>query len=126
MTIVMIDSSAWIELIDGTKTGLLVQEYLDRYECVTPSIVVAEVCSKAKRKGSFEDVVFGALATKPIISLSAQTARSAGLLHAQHHGKNGKFSIVDAVILATAREMKAKILTKDSDFRNIPEAILLK
>ena len=126
MTPIMIDASAWIELIEGTELGRRVQKYLDDCDCLTSSLTVAEVCSKARRKGNYEEAAFQSMTTTDIIPLTGEIAKTAGMLHAYHHEKNSKFSMGDAVILATARKLGAKILTKDTDFRNIPEAILLK
>ena len=126
MTSVMIDSSAWIDLFEGKDNGILVQEFLEKKDCCTPSVVVAEVCSKIHKKGFDVDMAFRALTSMPIIPLTAEIAKSAGILHSTHHSRNPKFALADAIVLATAREMNAKILTKDTDFRNVPEAILLK
>jgi len=126
MTIVMIDSSAWLELIHGTELGLSVEKFLNKHKCITPATVVAEVCSKARRTGDFEENAFTAMSTVEIVPLTAEIARNAGVLHAQLHAKNSKFGIIDATVLSTARKFNSKILTKDSDFRVFPEVILLK
>ncbi len=126
MTAITIDASAWIELFEGTNIGKQVQNYLDSNEAVTPSIVIAEVCSAAKRKGIDADAAFHAMSTSTVVHLTPELARKSGILHAQLRRENSKFSLGDAVVLATARQLNAKILTKDSDFRDFPEAIVLK
>ena len=126
MTLIMIDASAWIECLRGTEIGARVQKCLERNKCMTPSIIVSEICSHTQRTGFDPEAAFRAVATTEIVPLTAELSKTAGLLHARHKTKNDKFSIGDAVLLATARKFEAKILTKDGDFRNMPEAILLK
>ena len=126
MASVMIDSSAWIELFEGTETGKRVQKILNESTCLTPSIVVAEVCSRTRRKGGDVNVAYNEMCKADIIPLTGETGRIAGEFHATQRIKKPSFGIVDSVIIATARASKAKLLTCDADFKTFPETILLK
>ena len=47
-------------------------------------------------------------------------------IHHKERKKKSAFRRVDSIILSTANEINAKILTKDNDFSGLKETILLK
>lgn len=121
----MLDSSAWIEVLQGTEIGKIVQKHLDKGTCMTPSIVLAEVCSKAAQRALDTDLCARAIRTTPIVALDAEIAHTAGLLHAHYRQTHPKFALSDGIVLATARSEKKKVLTKDTDFCGIHDAVVI-
>ena len=126
MKSVMIDSSAWLELLDGTPAGIKVKEVMNANHCLTPAVVVAEVCSRTRRKGLDVNLVFQQLAKTEIVPLDGKVSFMAGKLHAEQRIRKPDFGIVDAIIIAAAQSSGARLLTLDQDFRTFPGVILLK
>src|SRR5271157_4516209 len=46
----VIDTFAWVEFGLGSESGIIVGQFLDRAECYTPTIVIAELSFKFTRE----------------------------------------------------------------------------
>ena len=127
MSRLVIDSYAWIEYLDGTEKGRTVSNYLDENEEIfSCALTIAEVISKAARKGRSERTAYEVLTNNSkIISADQELSFQAGLIHCQMRKTVKDFGLADAYVLATAEKLDAKILTGDNHFKNIKEAILL-
>ena len=118
MTRYVVDSYAWIEYLEGSASGARVEQMLGQAEDRwTPTPVLAEVTSKVVRSGKDPAIAWQALrAWSTILPLDAETARSAGGLHAAYRSKIRDFDLTDAVVLAVSRKRAAKVLTGDPHF----------
>ena len=96
-------------------------------EIFTCALTVAEVISKAARKGkdvkSIHEVLTG---NSKIINADEVLSFQAGLIHCEMRKTLKDFGLADAYILASARKIDAKILTGDNHFKDVKEAILIK
>ena len=121
MTKVVVDSYAWIEYLDGSTKGARVQRLIeDAVEAYTPTPVVAEVTSKVLRGGRDAGAAWQVLrAWSIVLPLDAETARAAGALHATYRERMPDFAMTDAVVLAFARKLDARIITGDPHFRGM-------
>ncbi|MFQ5531994.1 MAG: PIN domain-containing protein [Candidatus Nanoarchaeia archaeon] len=124
----ILDSYAWVEYLEGNSKGIEVRRILKgKNEIYTLSLCIAEVISRAKRKGANDDIAYRAMTmNSKIISIDEKISRDAGILHGEIKKKIKDFGLVDAYILLIARKLKAKIITGDKHFKNFKEAILLK
>jgi len=130
---IVIDSYAWIELFKGSATGNKAKEVLESADIVyTPDIVLAEVARKYVREGAVEKTVRSRLeqisANSNIVCLDAKLAYESAKCYLQlaENAKKTKLntpSLFDAIILATARALNAKVLTGDQHFKSLPEAV---
>jgi PIN domain nuclease of toxin-antitoxin system len=128
MTRYVFDSWAWIELLRGTEKGERVRRALEdeRNVVLTCSVTVAEVVSKFGREGLDAEAPYTAIVTSSkVVGLGSDDAREAGVLHAAMKKRRPNFSLADAVVLHLARKEKARVLTGDSDFEGIDEAVML-
>lgn len=124
----LIDTSAWIEYLEGGEIGQKVNDILidENNELFIIPLIVAETISKVKRKnGNVETAYNIIISTAENIPLDNLTAKEAGLLHVKERDKNQSFGIADALIIKTAQRNGLKILTKDSHFKNFRETILI-
>jgi predicted nucleic acid-binding protein len=60
-----------------------------------------------------------------IIEIKEENIIECGKLYCKEREKRYKFGIIDAIILSIARKHNAKILTKDNDFKDFKEAIII-
>src|SRR4030042_7076636 len=97
---VFIDSSAWVEYLEGSYAGEKVNQILnENNEICSISIIISEVISRAKRNNQNIDIPFRAIVSNSkIFELIPEIAREAGVLHADMKRKIGDFGLVDAVI----------------------------
>lgn len=124
---ILLDTYAWIEYFKGSEKGKIVENYLNKEETVTPSIVLIELsCKSAKEKWDFEKYLRFIKSKSLIMELDENTIISCGKVYAEEKKKKPSFSIPDAIILTTAIKLKARILTGDEHFRDLKEAIMIK
>lgn len=126
MTKYVIDSSAWIEYFKGTPEGQNVKKYFEANELFTTSLCVAEITAKFLREGlPVEAALLAIRSQSTIISLDFPIGSEAGKLYFELRKKKPKIALSDAFSLIVAKNINAKVLTFDNDFRGSPEAIVL-
>lgn len=125
----MIDAWAWVEYLIGSKFGKKLEEVLDESssEVYTCAITLGEVISKVAREGRDTEAAYTMLlSNSKIISIDEELSKHAGLLHCEIRKTAKDFGLADAYVLATAKMLKAKILTGDAHFNGIKETVLIK
>ncbi len=133
-TSIVIDTYAWIEYFRGSDKGKVVKEYLlGSMETYTPSIVLAELARKYFQENMPESTVRERLSvvaeTTTIVGIDEELALEAGKIymelvkHAEKQGLKQKPSLNDAIILATARKLRARVITGDKHFKNLEDTV---
>lgn len=133
---IVVDAYAWIEIFIGSERGKRAKEILEQAdEVYTPDTVMAEVARKYCREGAEErttqarlEIIAGA---SDIVLIDIKLALEAAKCYTRlaREAKRRRLatpSLFDAIPLAVARLLKAKILTRDEHFRNLPETIWMK
>lgn len=133
---IVVDAYAWIEIFIGSERGKRAKEILEQAdEVYTPDTVMAEVARKYCREGAEErtpqarlEIIAGA---SDIVLIDIKLALEAAKCYTRlaREAKRRRLatpSLFDAIPLAAARLLKAKILTGDEHFRNLPETIWMK
>lgn len=121
----LIDTYAWIDYLEGGKLGEKVRkEIFGNNEIFSLMVTIAEVISKVKRKGLNVDIAYNAMVrNSKIIEVNPEISKNAGLFHADVRKKIKNFGLVDALLLMTARDIGAKIITGDLHFHGYKEAV---
>jgi predicted nucleic acid-binding protein len=132
---IVVDTYAWIELFLGSEKGKKVNEILENAdEVYTPSSVLAETARKFLREGNDENTIREWLDLITAASNIAQIDPTLALEAAKCQGelseiagrsKQNTPSLFDAIVLATARVKKCKVLTGNEHFKDLPETIWL-
>lgn len=123
----VVDSWAWLEYMQGSKSGKEVDLRISGGEEVwTSAVSLAEMVSKYARKGKDSNPVVGAVTTLSRLGIpDIKDAIEAGKIHAKEKERSPNFSLSDSFVLQLARKLEGKVLTGDPDFRGIKEAELL-
>lgn len=122
----VIDTYAWYEYFTGSKAGEKAKKYIESGSAITPTIVIAELSAKySKEKISSEERMRFIKVTTRVVPLTDTIADNAGNLRTTIRKKIRRFGLADAVILATAHHMNAKIITGDPHFRSLKNVINL-
>ncbi len=124
--IYIIDTYAWIEYFRGSKLGKKVKKILEKKKCATLESTLAEIITHALRENEPHDLMIREIKSLSIILpvmiglwfLAAKTRH-------EMRKKKANFGLMDAIMLAKARELKAKVVTGDSHFKNLKEAVYL-
>ena len=90
-------------------------------------MTIAEVVSKVARKSMNVKTAYDVLLNNSqVVNADEEISLEAGLLHFEMRKTMKDFGLADAYVLATARKLKAKVLTGDPHFKNMKEAVLIK
>lgn len=129
----VIDAYAWIEIFIGSLKGEKAKEILQKAEeAYTPDIVLAEIARKYMREGAKEQTISERLKTieetSEIAPIDKETAIETAKCYMQlaEKAKKEKLkapSLFDAIILATAKTLNAKIITGDEHFKDLNQTI---
>lgn len=129
----VIDTYAWIEIFIGSKSGEKAKEMLQKAEeTYTPDVVIAEIARKYLREGMKEQTIRERLTTieetSEIIPIDKNIAFESAkcYLELMEKAKTRKLkapSLFDAIVLATARTLGAKLVTGDEHFEEINETL---
>jgi len=127
MTKHVIDAYAWIEYLNGTDAGRKLTATLENSDGVyTCAATLAEVVGKVARKGKDAKIAYDVLlSNSQIVCADEELSLQAGLFHSEMRKTSKDFGLADAYVLATARRLKAKILTGDAHFKSQKEAIMI-
>jgi predicted nucleic acid-binding protein len=128
MTKYVVDAYAWIEYLDGTEAGRKVAEILENNDDIfTCAVTLGEVVSKVARLGKDAKIAYDVLlSNSQVVVVDEELSFQAGLLHCEMRKTSRDFGLADAYVLATARRLKANILTGDPHFKPLKEAIMVK
>lgn len=124
----LVDSSAWIEYLEGSASGETVHAILQEKsnEIFVISLNIAEVVSKVKRMKKNSDLAYEVVVShSKMLNVTPRIAREAGVLHAEMKSKNSGFSLADAMIVKAAESVSAQILTKDSHFKSFKNVVMI-
>ena len=121
----VIDSYAWVEYFKGTKRGEIAKEFIETKENATASIIITELSEKYERENkSFEEDMQFILSRTKIVPLNAEIALESGKVNCVNKKKIKNWGMADAIILATANILGAKVVTGDEHFRNLNSIML--
>ena len=123
---VVFDTYAWIEYFIGSEQGRVVESYL-KETVITPFIVLLELSYRADKEGwNFKQYLEFVKINSNITSITEEFALRFGQVYNKAKKDVPGIGIADAIILLTALEQNAKILTGDEHFKNLPQTIMLK
>ena len=130
---IVIDSYAWVELFIGSEKGRKVKDTIESAdEVYTPDTVLAEITRKYVREGADDKTVDARLETitaaSNVAPVDAKVALEAAKCYLElaaeaQKAKLNRPSLFDAIVLATGRTLKSKIVTGDEHFRDMPDVV---
>ncbi len=123
---IVMDTSAWVENLKGSNLGMAVEDYLKKEEIMTPSIVLVELnCKSVKERWDFENILRYIKSKSLIIGMNEKVILEVGKIYHKIRKDKSSFGMIDTILLTIARDANAKVLTKDNDFRDLNEVIML-
>jgi len=124
----LIDSSAWIEYFSGSQEGEEVSKILAQdSEIYVIAPIISEVVRYVSANNKNYELAYASIIkNSKIFEISPKLAKDAGLMNAELRKKFGNFPLIDALIICSAKELNAKVVTTDNHFKHFKEAIVLK
>lgn len=124
----VIDTYAWIEYLEGSEQGRIVQRILfgERGEAITTAVTAAEVISVFIRRGFDMSKALDAMRRLSTLQVVEEhLAEETGVLHAEMKKKINDFGLADAFVLAAAQQLNAKVVTGDPHFAKLKNVVFL-
>ena len=123
----LIDSSAWVEYLEGSQVGEKVNQILkEDNEIITLPINIAEVISYISRKKGDVKLAYDLIIkNSQQFNFTIRIAKEAGILHAKMKTENSSFSLADGFMIISAKRLSANLITKDHHFKQFKEAIII-
>jgi predicted nucleic acid-binding protein len=124
---VLFDTWAWWEVLQGSREGAdLQRRYLGApgVQVLTASISLGELSAKLSSEGAAESISLAVSSVRnasAIVVLTGELAVEAGLLRARLRRHSKSASLADAVVLATARQNGARVISTDRAFAGEPD-----
>jgi predicted nucleic acid-binding protein len=126
----VVDSFAWLEYFMGSSRGETAKGIIDSRteEKFTPSICVAEVYAKSlKNEGELKaegrrSFIRDRSAISP---LDEETAVEAAKIDVARKKEVRGWGLADSVVLATARELGARVVTGDLHFGGLQDVLMV-
>ncbi len=123
---IVFDTYAWIEYFLGSEQGKKVEVYL-KEKVITPFIVLLELSYRADKEGwdfkqYYEFIKMHSKITQGTESFILKFGRTYNQAKKEIRG----IGMADVIVLLTAEEENAKILTGDEHFKGNEQAIMLR
>jgi predicted nucleic acid-binding protein len=127
----IVDSYAWVEFLLAGPRGPEVKRHLEEpNDLFSPGIVLVEVARRLARDDANSALISGHLRSMTALStivpidsdVAIETIGAVQVLRGHSQRKKlGPPSFADAIVLAFARRLGAKVLTGDRHFEGLPE-----
>ena len=122
---IVFDTYAWIEYFLGSEKGKIVESYM-KENIITPFIVLLELSYRADKEGwYFKQYLEFIKVNSKITGLTEEFILKFGQLYNKTKKDISGIGMADVIILLTAIEENAKILTGDQHFKNLGRVIFL-
>lgn len=109
----MVDSSVWMEIVEGTEKGERARDFLVPRDPITTVISIAEVERALIRKGWKDKLEFiDAVMDRCAADITKEIAKKAALLSIEKG-----LGLADAIIAAASLLNKCTLYTADKDFK---------
>jgi predicted nucleic acid-binding protein len=124
---VLFDTWAWWEVLRGSMAGARLQRrYLDAsgYDVLTSAISLGELSAKLSSQGAEESIPLAVNSIRnssAVLDLTGELAVAAGRIRTRLRKKVKSASLADGIVLATARQHGARLITQDRAFGGEPD-----
>ncbi|MFC1648653.1 PIN domain-containing protein [Nanoarchaeota archaeon] len=120
----LLDTSAWIEYLQGASSKFF-ERILKEEHCFTPTIVLAELADNMHRRKVRSEYEWKIIANfvmneTSIIPITREIATQAAIIKAKKRKKHKDISLADCLVIATAKEVGAQVLTSDHHILDEP------
>ena len=124
--VILLDSSAWVEFFIKSEKGQAVKKYIGIEECYTSIVTLAEISNWAMRENlNGKNLIKFIINSSKILDLNFEISFLAGEINFKRKKIVKNWGMVDSIILATSLYYDLKILTKDSDFKDLENVEIL-
>jgi predicted nucleic acid-binding protein len=124
---VLFDTWAWWEVLQGSTAGARLQRrYLDAsgVDVLTSAISLGELSAKLSSQLAEESISLAVNSIRnssTILDLTGELAVAAGVIRTRLRKKVQSASLADGIVLATARQHGARLISQDRAFGGEPD-----
>lgn len=116
----LLDTYAWVEFFLGTEKGEKVEKFLEKEECFSSIISIAETsewCLKNRFRADF--FIERIKRLSKVLKLNEDIVKFAGKINFENKKTIKNWGMIDSLIYATARIYGLKFLTGDKHFEDL-------
>ena len=124
----LFDTSAWIEFFQGSNKAEKVKERLTTEENFTSIVTFAELinwCLKNNIENKINEYIEGIKSSSTILDLDETIVVAAGKINYERKKVVKNWGMLDSFILSTALVYNLKVLTKDTQFEDLPNVEII-
>lgn len=122
----VVDTNIWIDYFDGTPRGIRTAHTLRTARLFTTTVTVAELVAKITRDGKDERIALQAVREcARILPIDEDVAIAAGQAYPSLRKQRPKIALSDVLSLCLARKLGAKVLSSDTDFKGLKDAVFV-
>ena len=122
----VLDTFAWVEYFQASKKGEIVKNIIENNKIATPIIVFAELADSYFRAGEeLGDRHNFILSKSTIINLNPEICIKGAKIKSEMRKTEKDFGLIDGIIYAIAKDLKAILVTGDPHFKNAKDVMLL-
>lgn len=127
MVLYCLDTSAWLEYFNAGAHGPRVRSLLQSERTAyTPVVVAAEIVEAARRRKENTRTFLEFLGARTQLApVTADVARLAGKINSARSDEVEGWTMLESLVWATARSLKARLVTRDPIYQDLEEVDLL-
>lgn len=127
--IYIVDTSAWIEYLIGSRKGLMLERLLDKQEhnkFITMECCISELHGYCLRNDTDFNPVFDVIRINSLILPVLETHwLEAANIRFNARKKIKDFGLIDAILVAKQKELKCTLVSCDSHFKGMKKVVFL-
>lgn len=122
-----LDTSAWLEYLNAGLHGPRVRAFLQSDRAIyTPAVVAAEIIEAARRRRENTRTFLEFLGARTqLVPVGPEVARLAGKINAVRSDRVEGWTMLESLVWATARSVRARLVTRDPIYQDLEEVELL-
>jgi len=126
----VMDAFAWLEYFEGSASGEKVRKLIEDPDnlIITNIVTLAELSSVFSRRGrgaDFSEVRAIICSASKVFRIDEEFAQEAGILHALKRKTYPNIGLVDSMVMLTALQEQARIVTGDRHFSKEPGVVMI-
>ncbi len=122
----VLDTYAWVEYFQASKKGEIVKEIIENKKIATTIITIAELADSYLRGGEeLGERYHFIISHSTLIHLTPELCMEGARIKKEMRKIEKDFGLIDGLIYAVAKELKAKLVTGDVHFKTVKDVVFL-
>ena len=120
------DTHAWIEYLNGSKKGIMLQHILEnqKNKIITIECCIAEIISYSLREGrDYAKAIEVIKSNSVILPITSDIWIEAAIIRFELRKKIAHFGLIDAILVSKQKELNCKVVSGDPHFKTLKNVV---